>query len=59
MVVLECDAALRLRDGDVVVFSEDVVGALVTDEGQVKRVEELGARTIENGVSADHAVGAL
>ena len=40
-------------------FAEDVVRALETDDGPVKRVEELRARTIENGVLADDAVGAL
>ena len=30
MVVLECAAALRARDGDVAVLAKGVVGALVT-----------------------------
>ena len=34
VVVLRCAAALRSRDGDVVVFAEDVVGALETDDVQ-------------------------
>ena len=59
MVVLGCAAALRLRDGDVVVFAEDVVGAQETDDGPVKRVEELRAQTSEGRVFADDAVGAL
>ena len=40
-------------------FAEDVVGALATDDGPVKRVGELRARTSEDGVLADDAVGAL
>ena len=59
VVVLGCAAALRSRDGDVVVFAEDVVEALGTDEGLVKHVEELRARTSEGGVFADDTVGAL
>ena len=43
VVVVGCVAALRSRDSDVVVFAEDVVGALKTDDGLVKRVEELRA----------------
>ena len=41
------------------VFAEDVIGALETDDGPVERVEKLRARTIEDGVFADDAVGAL
>ena len=41
------------------VFVEGVVGALETDDGPVKRVEELRARTSEDGVFVDDAVGAL
>ena len=41
------------------VFTEDVVGALETDDGPVKRVEELRARTSEGGVFAEDTVGAL
>ena len=59
VVVLGCAEALRLRDDDVVVFAEDVVGALETDGVPVKRVEELRARTGEGRVFADDAVGAL
>ena len=59
VVVLGCAAALRSRDSDVVVFAEDVVGALQTDDGHVKRVEKLRARTGDDGVFADDAVGAL
>ena len=59
VVVLGCAAALRWRTSDVVVFAEDVVGALETDDGPVKRVEELRAQTIEDGVFADGVVGAL
>ena len=59
VVVLGCAAALRLLDSDVVVFVERVVGALETDDGPVKRVGELRARTTEDGVFADIAVGAL
>ena len=59
VVVLGCAAALRSRDGDVVVLAEDVVGALETNDGPVKRGEELRARTSEGGVFADDAVGAL
>ena len=59
MVVLNSAAALRLRDGDVAVFAEDVVRALVTDDDPVKRIEELRARTSEDAVFADAAVGAL
>ena len=40
-------------------FAKDVVGALETDDGPVKRVEELQARTSEGGVFADDTVGAL
>ena len=40
-------------------FAEDVVGALETGGGPVKRVEELRARTSEDEVLADDAVGAL
>ena len=40
-------------------FAEDVVGALETDDGPAKRVEELRARTREGGVFADDAVRAL
>ena len=43
----------------MVVFAEDVVGALETDDGPVKRVEELRARSSEDGVFADDAVRAL
>ena len=59
VVVLECAAALRSRDSDVVVFAEDVVGALEADDDQVKHVEELPARTGEGGVFADDVVRAL
>ena len=59
VVVLGCAAALRSRDGDVVAFAEDVVGALKTDDCSVKRVEELRARISEGGVFEDDAVGAL
>ena len=59
VVVLECAAALRSRDGDVVVFAKYVVGALVTDNGPVKRVEEFRPRTSKDGAFADDAVGAL
>ena len=59
VVVLGCAAALRSRDVDVVVFAEDVVGALETDDGPVKRVGELRARTSEDGVFADDAVRAV
>ena len=34
VVVLGCAAALRLQDGDVVVFAEDVVGGLETDDSK-------------------------
>ena len=40
-------------------FVEDVVGALGKDDGPVKRVGELRARTSEDGVFADHVVGDL
>ena len=40
-------------------FAEDIVEALETDDGRVKRVEELRAPTSEGGVFADDAVGAL
>ena len=56
MVVLEYAAALRLRDSDVVVLAGDVVGALVTDDGPVERVEELRAQNSENVVFAHDAV---
>ena len=59
VVVLGCAAALRSRDSDVVVFAEDVVGALETGDGPVKRVGEFRARTSEDGGFADDAVGAL
>ena len=59
VVVQEYAAALRSRDGDVVISAEDVVGALETDDGLVKRVEELRARTSEGGVFDDDAAGAL
>ena len=59
VVVLWCAAALRSRDSDVVVFAEDVVGALETDDGPVERVEKLRARTGEDGLFEDDAVGAL
>ena len=59
MVVLGCAAALRSRDSDVVVFAEDVVGALETDDGPVDRVKKLRARIGEDEVFADDAVGAL
>ena len=39
--------------------AEDVVGALKTDNGPVKRVGKLRARASEDGVFADDAVGAL
>ena len=58
VVVLGCAAALRSRDSNIVVFAEDVVGALETDDGPVKRVEELRARTREGAVFADDAVRA-
>ena len=45
VVVLRCAAALRSRDGDVVMFTEDVVEALGKNDGPVKRVEELRAQT--------------
>ena len=41
------------------VFAGNVVGALETDDGPAKLVEELRARTSEGGVFADDAVGAL
>ena len=50
VVVLGCAAALRSRASDVVVFAEDVVGALVTDDDQVERVEKLRARTGVDGL---------
>ena len=59
VVVLWCAVALRSRDSDVVVFAEDVVGALEADGGPAKRVEELRARTSEDRVFADDAVKAL
>ena len=59
VVILSCAAALQSRDSDVVVFAEDVVGALETDDGPVGRVEKLQARTGEDGLFADDAVGAL
>ena len=59
VVVLGCAAMLRSRDSDVVVLAEDVVGALDTDDGPVKRVEELRARTSEGGVFTDDTVEAL
>ena len=59
VIVLGCDAALRSRGSDIVVFAEDVVGALETDDGPAKRVEELRARTSEVGMFADDTVGAL
>ena len=59
VIVLGCAAALRSRDSYVVVFAKDVVGALGTDDGPVKRVEELRARTSEDGVFADDTVGDL
>ncbi len=59
VVVLGCAAALRSRDSYVVVFAEDVVGALETDGGPVKPVEELRARTSEGGVFAEDTVEAL
>ena len=59
MVVLGCIAALRSRDSDVVVFADDVGGALETDDGPVKRVKELHARTSEGGVFADDTLGTL
>ena len=59
VVVLRCAAALRSRESYVVVFAEDVVGALETDDGPVERVEKLRARTGEGGLFADDAVGAL
>ena len=59
MVVQGCAAALRSRDIDVVVVTEDVVGALETDGNPVKRVEELRARTSEGEVFAEDVVGAL
>ena len=37
-------------------FAEDVVGALETDGGPAKHVEELRPRTTEGGVFADDAV---
>ena len=40
-------------------FAEDVVGALETDDGPVKRVGELRARTSEDGVFTSDTVGAL
>ena len=58
-VVLGCAAALRSRDSDVVVFSEDMVGASETDDGPAKRVEELRERTRGGGVFAGDAVRAL
>ena len=59
VVILGCAAALRSRAGDVVGLAEDVVGALDTDDGPVKRVEEFRARISAGGVFADNAVGAL
>ena len=59
VVVLGCAAALRSRDSGVVVLAEDVVGALEMDDGPVERVEKLRARTIEDGLFADDAVGTL
>ena len=41
------------------VFAEDVVGALKTDHGPVKRVEELRARNSQGGVFADDTVWGL
>ena len=35
VVILGCAAALRSRDGHVVVFAEDAVGALETDDRPV------------------------
>ena len=40
VVVLGCAAALRSRDGDVVVVAEYMVGALEADDGPVKHVGE-------------------
>ena len=37
VVLKECGAALQARGGDVVVFTEDVVGAVVTAGGPIKR----------------------
>ena len=59
VVVLGCAAALRSRDSYVVVLAEDLVGALETDDGVVKRAEELQARTSEGGVFADDTAGTL
>ena len=59
VVALGCAAALRSRGSDVVVFAEDVVEALETDDGPVERVEKLRTRTGEDGLFADDAVGAL
>ena len=59
VVVLRCAAALRSRDGDVVVFEEDVVGALETDNRPVKRVGQLRAQYNEDEVFAHDAVVAL
>ena len=39
-------------------FAEDVVGALETYDGRVKRAGELRAPASEGGVFADDAVGA-
>ena len=59
VVVLGCAATLQSRDSDVVMFAEGVVKALETRYGPVNRVEEVRARTSEDGVFADDAVGAL
>ena len=40
-------------------FADDVGGALETDDGPVKRVKELHARTSEGGVFADDTLGTL
>ena len=59
VVVLRCASPLRSRDGDVVMFAEDVVGELETDDSPVNRVGAIRAPTSTDGVFADDAVGAL
>ena len=55
---VECAAELRSQNGGVVVLAEDVAEAMKTDDGKVKRVEELRARTSEGGMFADDTAGA-
>ena len=59
VVKLECATVLPSGDSDVVVFAEDVVRALETDNGRVQRNGELRAQTREEGVFTDDAVRAL